>query len=226
MRTGRPRTFVLGFALAVGSLLAITVVAVAGTSRDGGSGNPRSTPTSSAPITNHVRAFERTRTAGDVVSTRVVAAAGAALDHAPAGGPSVGWLVASDSRLFMSNLGDTNTSFYGVPTSRGEICEFILGGLSGCAGPENFAAAPVEIAEADPDALGTGSPMIVYGLALDDVGDLTVVDDSGRTYQAQLRNGAFFVQLADAKAWPKTAVVKLVDGSTQTVPILDRAPAG
>jgi hypothetical protein len=127
------------------------------------------------------------------------------------------------ARLLLSGIGPSRARVYAVPTKRGAVCHVILappteaGG--GCAA-DFTPASPVGLTVFDPDATDGGKPVVVGGVAPDDVVSIQVVVD-GRRHRVVLERNAYLYQLAASRAYPQALVVGYADGTTRTVKIPD-----
>jgi len=82
------------------------------------------------------------------------------------------------------------------------------------------AAVPVGWTVFDPDEVDSGSPVIVAGVAPDDVSAVVVVVD-GEKSEATIANNAFVYQLSKSTSYPSSIVVTYADGASRTIEIQD-----
>lgn len=98
-------------------------------------------------------------------------------------------------RLLLSNVGTTGRDVYAFPTTRGRVCVVVSAFSAGCV--HAFTREhPVDVSVGDPDQAGIGESVIVAGIAPNEVVKVVVLADDG-AHRAQVRNNAFFYQLAD-----------------------------
>ena len=216
MRMTRP-AFVLGFAAAIGSLLALGTVALA---------RPHSEPRLAAPSARATGApsraplavLSRPRGPSDDLPASLVASV-ADLAGGPELVPEVrnGTVLTRSSHLALSELGATKASFYVVPTAKGRVCIVITNGTQGCDEGRFTVAYPASWGLADADGYRKGAPTNVYGLVPNNADRVTVVDDKGGRTDARLGNNAFYVELADGAAMPTSLVVHYADGGAATI---------
>ena len=216
--TKRP-AFWLGFSLALGMLLAASVVALA----TGGSPRTR-VPTSSGPLKETLAAFSE-EAGSDPLPAAIVAAA-QALTESSADVPDAarpGSLDLTKGRLLLDHLGSQGMSLYAVPTDKGEACGFLTDyGTIGCAHAFTDQA-PVAWNLADVDGFGSGSPPILAGLLPNDVTAVKVLVD-GVEEAAVVGNNGFFYELPRNDAWPKVLVVVHQAGGVDTVTLPSAPP--
>lgn len=127
--------------------------------------------------------------------------------------------VVTQARALLTNVGVHKATLYGVPTGKGELCAIysVAYGAFGCvATPEP--GAPIQWGVGDLDAIGSGDPPFVEGLAPSDVTAIEVLAGTA-SWSAKLANGAFFFQLPGADMWPTALQVTRTDGSSDTVSI-------
>jgi hypothetical protein len=218
-RSITPSGFWLGFSLALGMLLSFAVVALAksSVSTDSVKASTGSTASSlgNTTLSDALSVFKRSSIAADALPSAL--SSGTAVEmlgNAPSAALSSGSLEPARSRQLLTGLGENNMSLYAIPTDTGDVCTVLTDGPSGCAGPENFADGHADIGVFT-RTLGE-TPVTVYGLILDDVRAVTVMDNQSGRNPAVVGNNAFFVQMGDPKAWPTEVVVRLADGSTET----------
>jgi hypothetical protein len=127
------------------------------------------------------------------------------------------------ARLLLSGIGPSRARIYAVPTRRGAVCHVILAppteAAGGCAA-DFTSKSPVGLTVFDPDATDAGKPVIVGGVAPDDVTSVQVVV-GGRRHRAVLERNAYLYQLATSRSYPRAIVVGYARGTTRTVEIPD-----
>src|SRR5205085_2555820 len=82
------------------------------------------------------------------------------------------------ARLLLSGIGPSRANLYAVPTARGAVCHIILAPPTAAAGGcvADFSSTnPIGLTVFDPDATDAGKPVIVGGVAPDDVASIKVV---------------------------------------------------
>jgi hypothetical protein len=221
------RALWLGLALAIGLLLAMAVVAfgkASGTPAKDRS--PTAHPGPRALLSDRFDVFSRRRTPADQVSAAAATRAAQIAASAPDPGVSVGELQFERSRLILERGGNAPFRLHVVPTSENEVCLIVNDEFDGCAGAANFSTAPIDFVQTDPDRVGAGAPIVFYGLALDGVDSVSVIDNEAVSNAAVVHNNAFFGRLANTRSWPVRAVVGFTDGSSQTVPLPGGPPPG
>lgn len=206
-------SFVAGAATAGALLLAVSVVAWAKESA------PTQQPPASAtagPMAPQLSAFATARTPADRLPAAAeqtlanIAADAEALEASNRpGAPQV-----TQSRRLLAGVGPNDADFYAVPTNSGKVCFVITAGPSGC--HSDFSRGPLAWGEYDADALGSGNPIAVYGLARDDVTSVHVVVN-GRRERAQLTRNAFFYALADPTTHPTALIARLRSGAEEAI---------
>ena len=216
MKIGRT-SFVLGFAAAVGALLAVGAVAIA---RPGSAGGPRSerAQISGVPSQAPPAILSAPRRPDDALP-RALAASASALAGGPELAPEVrnGAVRVEASHLALSNLGAEARSFYIVPTAKGRVCVVITDGPQGCEEGRFDAAHPASWGMSDVDGYRHGTPTEVDGLVPNNAVRVTVVDDKGGRTDARVGNNAYYVELADGAAMPTSVVVYFAGGGSATV---------
>jgi len=215
-RISRP-SFVLGFAAAIGGLLAVGTVALARahpTSRPA----TRSVQATGAPSSAPLAVLSRPREAKDDLPAGLVASV-ADLAGGPELAPEVrnGAVQTRASHLALSNLGAAKASFYVVPTAKGRVCIVITNGPQGCDDGHFTVARPATWGLTDADGYRKGRPTSVDGLVPNNVDRVTVVDDKGGRTDARLGNNAYYVELADGAAMPTSVFVHFADGGSATI---------
>jgi hypothetical protein len=215
-RITRP-SFVLGFATAIGGLLALGTVALA---RPHSAPRPAARPAraTGAPSPAPLAVLSRPRGLSDDLPAALVASV-ADLAGGPELVPEVrnGTVLTRSSHLALSDLGTTNASFYVVPTAKGRVCIVITNGTQGCDEGRFTVAYPASWGLADADGYRKGAPTSVYGLVPNNVDRVTVVDDNGGRTEARVGNNAYYVELADGAAMPTSVVVQYANGRSATV---------
>jgi hypothetical protein len=96
-------------------------------------------------------------------------------------------------RALMTGVGTEGRSIWAVVTAKGRVCSGLTGFTSGCiaafSSPEEHVTKTVGRATAD-------TPVVVWGLAPDDVARVDVVVN-GRVHAARMGRNAFYYELAD-----------------------------
>jgi hypothetical protein len=213
------RSFGFGFALAVGAILTVAVIAYArqtpgstSASRTGARSNPseRLAPGDSAAGFD-LKTLSVPRTLADDLQGVALETASHLRDGVPSEAVDPGSLLLSESRLLLSDLGTRSGKFYVVPTSKGQLCYIITGYLdAGCLSPDPLAARGIDWGLSDNDALGVGEPLIVHGLVANNVAAVDVVV-AGEAHRAVLANNAFYREV-HGSAFPDAIVVTFTDG--------------
>ncbi|MGH3009742.1 MAG: hypothetical protein ACRDLM_10120 [Gaiellaceae bacterium] len=182
------------------------------------------------PAASEMTVFSSARAASDVLP-QTIASSAAALQAGAAGLPASeqpGSAVTNESRLLLSGQGNPQADLYAVPTSSGEVCYLLSLGPATCVAALGGTNA-VGWTVADPDTLGSGSPLMVFGITPDNVSQVDIVVN-GTAHAATLKNNGFFYQLADSQDLPSaiTAIkVTYSDGSSDTISpnLVDPKPA-
>jgi len=206
------RSAIFGASAVCGLLVATAVVASARDDAPTRSGAGLSSA-SGERLRDVLAVFSRPASGAGVLPSEQVGDAQAVIAQAPSHDVDPGSLDLEYIHVLIAGAGDKKPRLVAVPTSKGNVCLFLNEAFTGCAGVENFRDAPVDISVRDVDELGAGSPVVVYGLALNDVTRVSIVDDKGTTQPAVLANNGFFAELADARAWPAAVEVTRADGS-------------
>jgi hypothetical protein len=217
-KISRP-SFVLGFAAAIGALIALAAVAVA---------RPHPTP-------RPVRAAVVKRGVPSRDPLAVLSSPRSAKDELPpglahsvadlAGGPELapevrnGAVRAGSSYLALADLGSRNISLYIVPTAKDRVCLVMANDPQGCNTVDFTPEQPGTWGMFDADGYRTGAPTSVYGLVPNNVIRVTIVDDGGTSTIARLANNAYFLELADATALPKSIILSFSDGGSATMAV-------
>jgi hypothetical protein len=68
----------------------------------------------------------------------------------------------------------------------------------------------------DPDRIGSGEPVTVYGLVPNEVTHVDVVV-AGKAQTALLENNAFYYRLTDPSDWPEAILARFDDGRVETI---------
>lgn len=180
----------LGFSAAVGMLLAASVVAFA----DTGSAGQLTVTRASVDPTTLLDAFQRPRTERDALSPEFDAGLRTLSSAAPSDALAPGDPVAARSRRVTR---DDGTTFFLVPTTRGQVCIAVVpGGSAGCTAGMGLAEDGVEFQLVDSDGLGQGDPTVIRGIVAAGASGLEVVSAS-RTREAALVEGTFSIRLSD-----------------------------
>jgi hypothetical protein len=215
-RISRP-SFVLGFAAAIGGLLAVGTVALA-------RAHPTSRPATSsahvtgAPSSAPLAVLSQPREAKDDLPNGLVASVSDL-----AGGPELapelrnGAVQTGSSHLALSNLGAAKASFYVVPTAKGRVCLVITNGPQGCDDGHFTVARPATWGLTDADGYRKGRPTSVDGLVPNNVVHVTVVDDHGGRTDARLANNAYYLELPNPIAMPTEIVLAYAGGGSATI---------
>jgi len=210
-------SFVLGFAAAIGGLLALGTVALA---RPHSRPHPatRSARATGTPSTAPLAILSRARGPKDDLPAGLVADA-AQLAGGPELAPEVrnGTVQTGSSHLALSDLGSAKASFYVVPTAKGRVCIVITNGPEGCIEDHFTTAQPATWGLADADGYRKGSPTSVDGLVPNNVVRVTVVDDHGGRTDARVGNNAYYLELPNPVAMPTQIVVGFAGGGSATV---------
>jgi hypothetical protein len=205
----RRPSFLLGFATAVGSILALTVVAYAGSGSDGSD-----RPEQPRPAKESFAAFERARTGGDALSRDAAALLTPLSEEAPRSALDPGRIVATESRRVDGPSGEVT---YLVPTDKGQVCFAApSSGEVGCTDGTALVTDGIDLRLVDTDGLGHGEPSVLRGFVADEVGSVSVATADGNTRVASIANGIF---LAVVPAVPEAVVVSFRDGTEQQLSI-------
>jgi hypothetical protein len=148
----------------------------------------------------------------------------ASQDAASAGKPSdvaVGTSELARGRLLQTALGAGNWAIYAYPTTAGHVCYGLTGVGAGCI-PGFLHGFPVSFNVIKPDLqpTGSGTAIVVYGLAPDEVISVTVNLTGGKSYTASVVNNSYFVQLNDnalTAADVKSLTVAFANGGTASI---------
>ena len=124
-------------------------------------------------------------------------------------------------RILQAGLGSGGWSIYAYPTTAGHVCYGLTGVGAGCI-PGFLHGFPVSFNVIKPDMQpsGSGAPVVVYGLAPDDVRSVAVETSSGEMFGANVVNNSYFVQLDDNGVTPpdvKSLVVTFANGTSATI---------
>lgn len=201
MKSPFPRTtpLMLGASAAIGAMLAVSVVALAGT------GTRVAVPTRVADV---LPSFSRARTPGDSLPAsgqeglvRLLASG------VPSGALDPGVPLPGDSRKTITAYGQTT---YLVPTDKGQVCYVVTpSGDAGCTDGSAIASNGLEWGLVDVDGFGTGAPTVVRGLTGPGVTGISVATGA-TSHPALLRDGAFSVEVASR---PTAISARFADGS-------------
>jgi hypothetical protein len=217
-KINRP-SFVLGFAAAIGALLAVGTVAVA---RPHSSARAKAPARVDTPVPSRapLAVLRRPRNASDDLPEALEEDA-AGLAGGPELAPAVrnGAVSLPSSRLALSDLGEKNASLYLVPTAKGRICLLLTNGPEGCDTLPFTPARPANWGLFDTDGYRTGSPTGVYGIVPNNVDRVTVVDDRGTRTDARLANNAYYLELGNGAAMPKSIILRFTDGASATMEV-------
>lgn len=172
--------------------------------------------------------FARTRQTSDTLAKNESEEARTALTPAGEINPSLapGDLLLQQSRLLLSDLGSSGSSFFAFPTSKGRVCSLITGVRAGCL--DSFSRFPGGVAYGFYDLAGSDSrPPAVYGLIPNDVESVGVVV-AGREYKARVGNNAFFYELqpGDDLSSLESLTVRYADGAAEKINLAMQQPAG
>jgi hypothetical protein len=124
-------------------------------------------------------------------------------------------LPAAGNAHLLASRGDV--SVYAWPHGASGVCIAHSGGGAGCF--DTFRV-PVNATMSDPDRLGAGHPLYVWGVTTDDVTSVDVIV-SGVAHSAAVTNNAFVYMLTDNTLGPEAVggmVGHFADGSTQSLP--------
>ena len=214
-------SFVLGFAAAIGGVLALGTVALA---------RPHSSPRMVASATSATGApspaplaiLSHVRDARDNLPASLVASV-ADLAGSVALAPEVrnGTALVASSHLALADLGgpNSNSALYVVPTSKGRGCVVFTNGPHGCDTTDFTAARPGTWEMFDVDGYRYGSPTRVDGLVPNNVDRVTVIDDRGGRTDARLANNAYYLELSNPDAMPKEVVLNFADGGSASIEV-------
>lgn len=210
-------TFWAGFSLAVGAILAVSVIAFAGGPRKPVSASTAAAASPSSPPAQALAALQRPRKNNDALPQAEAGVAASLLDGQGAIAESArpGALLTNESRLLLTRLGVQHARFYAFLTSKGGVCYVITAGPAGCA--QEVSRSVPAIGQYDPDRVGAGTPMAFYGLLPNDATAVDIVVD-GNPRPAVVAQNAFFYQLgASDPASANAIVIKFRDASAQTL---------
>jgi hypothetical protein len=214
---GVKKLIALGTCGLCGAALATAILSSGAT---GSSSGISSAPPIVVPALSHMTGLGRAATARDRAVTAAAEPALNALTD-PQGAPpgmAPGAVEPARLRILLDNLGSSHRAIYAVPTRGGRVCGGLTGGPSGCL--EGFTAAgPVDYSIGDADAIGSGEPAIVWGLAPDDVRSVHVVV-GGTSYPAVMGKNAYFFEFPSAVLEPSAVsaiVVGFASGGSQSI---------
>jgi hypothetical protein len=210
------KPFLLALSLGVGLLLTGSLAAL------GGPTKPSTTPGATAdpaPSSEPLAVFSRPRTGQDVLPPDLAASV---TEHLP-GAPPVpeelwnGRLYLDQSRLLLASMGSSDISLYAFPSEKGGICVAFDRWGGGCLGTPLFTRErPIDVSRTDPDGLGGGMPLVVSGLAPNNVVAVDVLVGD-KAYAATLRNNAFFLEMPSAAVQPDGVRVTFRGGATTAI---------
>lgn len=209
--------FWAGSSLAVGAILSISVVALAGGTDRRASARTGVAASSSSPAAQDLAALQVPRRSSDSLGETEARVASSLLDGQTAVTESArpGALVTGDSRLLLSGLGAQRARFYAFPTSKGGVCYVITAGPASCA-REVSRSSPV-VGQYDPDRVGAGTPMALYGLLPNEAVGVDIVV-AGEARRAVVGRNAFFYQLSPSDpAGASAIVIKFRDGTSDAL---------
>jgi hypothetical protein len=154
-------------------------------------------------------------TLGDLAASQDAASAGKPSDVA------VGQSELAQGRLLQTGLGTGNWSIYAYPTTAGHVCYGLADVGAGCI-PGFLHGFPVSFNVVKPDlqATGKGAPVVVYGLAPDDVVSVTVNVSGDKPYTAAVTNNSYFTQLDSndlSTSDVQSLTVAFANGSSATI---------
>jgi hypothetical protein len=204
--------------LTLAAFVILTTIAVAlgvAQARAGDSTAAKRSTKSAAPVPAlsaalPARASMSALTNADALHSIPAAAQGLPGDVAPTAGTV---------RALISNAGASNVSIYAWPLGDGNrVCVSTSFGSGGCFN-EFQKGEYFNVTESDPDTLGGGMPLVVWGVVPDEVISVTVVV-LGTPYTALVRNNAVLFEMPDtslAHAAIESFVVELADGTTQEI---------
>jgi hypothetical protein len=122
---------------------------------------------------------------------------------------------AAGTAHLLTSWGDV--SIYAWPKGANGVCVAHSGGGAGCF--DTFRV-PVNATVSDPDRVGAGHPLYVWGVTTNDVTSVDVIV-SGVAHSAPVANNAFVHVLADNTLGPEAVdglIAHFADGSTQSLP--------
>jgi hypothetical protein len=228
MRLTKSKTFWIGFSIALGGILAVSVAAFGhggGTQISNVKADPTPPPPAGPPA-DVIAALQTPRTAADAL-TGAAAATAQGLSTGQAAVQSdlqPGGLDLGQSRRLLDGVGSSNVSLFAIPTSKGQVCTVFSAvyGTAGCTAGFTREA-PISWDVRDPDQLGGGAPAIVNGLVPNDVASVSVSLD-GTTHEATLQRNGFFYELPSTASWPDAIIVGYKNGSTLKLEIASVQP--
>lgn len=189
MRSQRHIVLPLVASMILGIVLALATLALAAVP-----GNSAG-PLHAGPLADALGAFRNARlaAASDSVGHRAQHFFAPPSGFAPTSENDPGPIRIGQGKKLMTGLGVRDATLYAWPTTKGHVC-FYLADLAGTCPSRLTARLPVGAAVIDPDALGSGEPMIVMGLVTDDVSSVEV-RAGGTASLARLANNAFFHEI-------------------------------
>jgi hypothetical protein len=119
----------------------------------------------------------------------------------------------------MAGEGESDVSIYAWPKGEGErVCVETSFGSGGCFA-KFLKGEFFNVTESDPDRVGHGTPLLVWGVVPDRVVGVTVVAQ-GRKYEATVKNNAVVFEMPDSSLGYSAIasfIVQLSDGSSQVI---------
>jgi hypothetical protein len=204
--------------LTLAAFVILTTIAVAlgvAQARAGDSTAAKRSTKSAAPVPAlsaalPARASMSALTNADALHSIPAAAQGLPGDVAPTAGTV---------RALIANAGASNVSIYAWPLGDGNrVCKSTSFGSGGCFN-EFLEGEYFNVTESDRDRLGSGMPLLVWGVVPDEVVGVTVMV-LGKPHAALVRNNAVLFEMPD-NSLSYTAigsfVVELADGTTQEI---------
>jgi hypothetical protein len=122
---------------------------------------------------------------------------------------------ADSFRTLMTDVGYAHRSIWAITTSKGRVCAGLTDFTSGCI--SRFAS-PDEHVTITMGRPTIGAPLIVWGLAPDDVAKVDVVVN-GTAQQARLGDNAYYFELANTKLDDEAITALVVTLKADTTPI-------
>jgi hypothetical protein len=123
-------------------------------------------------------------------------------------------------RALVSDAGASDVSIYAWPLGDGNrVCVSTSFGSGGCFN-EFQKGEYFNVTESDPDRVGAGTPLLVWGVVADEVVGVTVMV-LGKPHAALVRNNAVLFEMPDnslSHSAIGSFVVQLADGAEQVIP--------
>jgi hypothetical protein len=215
--------FWLGFSLGLGllltAMLAVLGVPASTSEATGATDGP-------VPSSQLSAIFSRPRTAEDVLPPALAARVVESLPGAPPVPEEArnGRLYLDQSRRLLAGMGSAGVSLYAFPSERGGICAVFDRWGGGCLGAPAFTPdRPISVDLIDPDGPGGALPAVVAGLVPDNVvGVQVLVGD--KTYEAVVKNHAYFLELPSANDRPQAVRALFSGGELATVALPSTLP--